>query len=258
MLLPEGSPFTIYEMSSWARSSTVPLLIVFDKKPVFRFNSSLNLDELYVEGRENAIFELPKNNDWTDIFLGLDQIFKFAELFNVVPLREQGLKAAEKWILERQEITGDWAGIIPAMLNSLLALKCLNYPVSDPIVQRGLEAIDNFAIETEESYRMQACVSPVWDTAWVVRALIESGIDPNNADIVKSSKWLIRQQILDYGDWNIKNKQGKPGGWAFEFANKFYPDLDDSAVVVMALNQAKITDEPLKTATIIRGIDYFI
>ena len=258
MLLPEGSPFTIYEMSSWARSSTVPLLIVFDKKPVFRFNSSLNLDELYVEGRENAIFELPKNNDWTDIFLGLDQIFKFAELFNVVPLREQGLKAAEKWILERQEITGDWAGIIPAMLNSLLALKCLNYPVSDPIVQRGLEAIDNFAIETEESYRMQACVSPVWDTAWVVRALIESGIDPNNADIVKSSKWLIRQQILDYGDWNIKNKQGKPGGWAFEFANKFYPDLDDSAGVVMALNQAKITDEPLKTATIIRGIDWMI
>lgn len=258
MLLPEGSPFTIYEMSSWARSSTVPLLIVFDKKPVFRFNSSLNLDELYVEGRENAIFELPKNNDWTDIFLDLDQIFKFAELFNIVPLREQGLKAAEKWILERQEITGDWAGIIPAMLNSLLALKCLNYPVSDPIVQRGLEAIDNFAIETEESYRMQACVSPVWDTAWVVRALIESGIDPNNADIVKSSKWLIRQQILDYGDWNIKNKQGKPGGWAFEFANKFYPDLDDSAVVVMALNQAKITDEPLKTATIIRGIDWMI
>ncbi len=258
MLLPEGSPFTIYEMSSWARSSTVPLLIVFDKKPVFRFNSSLNLDELYVEGRENAIFKLPKNNDWTDIFLDLDQIFKFAELFNIVPLREQGLKAAEKWILERQEITGDWAGIIPAMLNSLLALKCLNYPVSDPIVQRGLEAIDNFAIETEESYRMQACVSPVWDTAWVVRALIESGIDPNNADIVKSSKWLIRQQILDYGDWNIKNKQGKPGGWAFEFANKFYPDLDDSAVVVMALNQAKITDEPLKTATIIRGIDWMI
>ena len=258
MLLPEGSPFTIYEMSSWARSSTVPLLIVFDKKPIFRFNSSINLDELYVEGRENAIFELPKNNDWTDIFIGLDQIFKFAELFNIVPFREPGLKAAEKWILERQEITGDWAGIIPAMLNSLLALKCLNYSVSDPIVQRGLEAIDNFAIETEESYRIQACVSPVWDTAWVIRALIESGIAPNHAAVLKSSEWLIRQQILDYGDWNIKNKQGKPGGWAFEFMNKFYPDLDDSAVVVMALNQARITDKSLKTATIIRGIDWMI
>lgn len=258
MLLPEGSPFTIYEMSSWARSSTVPLLIVFDKKPIFRFDSHLNLDELYVEGRQNAIFELPKNNDWTDIFLGLDQIFKFAELFNVVPLREQGLKAAEKWILERQEITGDWAGIIPAMLNSLLALKCLNYSVSDPIIQRGLEAIDNFSIETEETYRMQACVSPVWDTAWVIRALIESGITPDHNTIVKSSEWLIRQQILDYGDWNIKNKPGKPGGWAFEFMNKFYPDLDDSAVVVMALNQARIADESLKTATIIRGIDWMI
>ncbi|MBE9143484.1 squalene--hopene cyclase [Planktothrix mougeotii] len=258
MLLPEGAPFTIYEMSSWARSSTVPLLIVFDKKPIFRFNPSLNLDELYVEGRQNTIFELPKNNDWTDIFLGLDNIFKFAELFNVVPLREQGLKAAEQWILERQEVTGDWAGIIPAMLNSLLALKCLNYSVSDPIVQRGLEAIDNFAIETEETYRMQACVSPVWDTAWVIRALIESGITPDHNTIVKSSDWLIRQQILDYGDWIVKNKQGKPGGWAFEFTNRFYPDLDDSAVVVMALNQAKIPDESLKIATIIRGIDWMI
>ncbi len=258
MLLPEGSPFTIYEMSSWARSSTVPLLIVFDKKPVFKFDPSLNLDELYVKGRQNANFDLAKNNDWTDIFVGLDQVFKFTEFLNLVPLREQGLKAAEEWILERQEVTGDWAGIIPAMLNSLLALKCLNYSVSDPIVQRGLEAIDNFAIETEETYRMQACVSPVWDTAWVIRALIESGIDPNHSAIVNSSKWLIRQQILDYGDWKVKNKQGQPGGWAFEFTNRFYPDLDDSAVVVMALNQAKIPDESLKEATIIRAINWMM
>ncbi len=258
MLLPGDFAFSIYEMSSWARSSTVPLLIVFDQKPVFSIDPKINLDELYAERRENAVFELPKNNDWTDVFVGLDQVFKAAEFFNLVPLREQGLKAAEQWILERQEPTGDWGGIIPAMLNSLLALKCLNYSVSDPIIQRGLQAVDNFAIETEETYRVQACVSPVWDTAWVVRSLIESGLSPEHPAIVKSSNWLIQQQILDYGDWNVKNKQGKPGGWAFEFDNRFYPDLDDSAVVVMALNQAIIPDESLKNSAILRGIDWMM
>jgi len=108
MLLPENFPFTIYEMSSWAISSTVPLLIVFDKKPIFSVNPTINLDELYAEGINNATFELPRQYDWTDLFLGLDTAFKFAENFNLMPLREEGLKAAEKWILSRQESTGDW------------------------------------------------------------------------------------------------------------------------------------------------------
>ncbi|MHC5833215.1 MAG: squalene--hopene cyclase, partial [Nostoc sp.] len=92
---------------------------------------------------------------------------------------------AEKWILERQEATGDWGGIIPAMLNSMLALRCLDYNPSDPIVERGLQAIDNFAIETENNYRIQPCVSPVWDTAWVIRALVDSGFAPDHPAVVK-------------------------------------------------------------------------
>ncbi|MEM8832602.1 MAG: prenyltransferase/squalene oxidase repeat-containing protein, partial [Cyanobacteria bacterium P01_G01_bin.19] len=166
MLLPEESPFTIYEMSSWARGSTVPLLIVFDRQPVFNLVNSINLDELYSEGVDNVVYELPRNNDWTDIFLALDSAFKFARDYNLVPLREEGLAAAEQWVLERQEATGDWGGIIPAMLNSMLSLRTLNYDVNDPIVRRGFQAIDNFAIEEENSYRIQPCVSPVWDTAW--------------------------------------------------------------------------------------------
>ena len=113
MLLPESSPFTIYEMSSWARGSTVPLLIVLDRKPVFDLEMAINLDELYAEGINNVRYELPANNDWTDIFLGLDNAFKFAEDFNLVPLREEGLAAAEKWVLSRQEATGDWGGDYP-------------------------------------------------------------------------------------------------------------------------------------------------
>ncbi|MBO1071969.1 MAG: squalene--hopene cyclase [Dolichospermum sp. DEX189] len=256
MLLPDNFFFNIYELSSWARSSTVPLLIVFDQKPVFKIDQPINLDELYAEGVNNVRWKLPKNGDWSDIFNILDDGFKLAESLNFVPFRNEGIKAAENWILERQEVTGDWGGIIPAMLNSLLALKCLDYDANDPIIERGLKAVDNFAIEIENSYCVQPCVSPVWDTAWAIRALIDSGFAPNNAPIVKAGEWLIEKQILDYGDWNVKNKQGKPGAWAFEFENRFYPDVDDSAVVVMALYQAKLPNEELKKQAINRALNW--
>jgi squalene-hopene/tetraprenyl-beta-curcumene cyclase len=256
MLLPENELFTIYEMSSWARGSTVPLLIVFDRRPVFSVDRDIDLNELYVEGINNVRYELPRNDDWTDLFLILDNAFKVAETFNLVPFREEGLKAAEKWVLERQEATGDWGGIIPAMLNSLLALRTLDYPLADPVIQRGLTAVDNFAIKTEHSYCVQPCVSPVWDTAWCVRALVESGMSPEDPNLVKSGEWLLAKQILDYGDWAVKNKRGTPGGWAFEFDNRFYPDLDDSAVVVMALNRLKLPDEAQKQQAIDRCLQW--
>ncbi len=255
MLLPDAFPFNIYELSSWARSSTVPLLIVFDDKPIYQIDSAIALNELYVEGADIQ-FELPRNGDWTDLFITLDNAFKLAENLNLMPLRSEGIKAAEKWILERQEATGDWGGIIPAMLNSMLALKSLNYDVNDPVVVRGLQAIDNFAIETEDSYRVQPCVSPVWDTAWAMRALIESGLAADHPAVVKAGKFLLDKQILDYGDWAVKNHQGKPGAWAFEFENRFYPDVDDSAVVVMALQIAKLPNEQLKQQAIARAINW--
>ncbi|AUB41232.1 shc, squalene-hopene/tetraprenyl-beta-curcumene cyclase [Nostoc flagelliforme CCNUN1] len=256
MLLPKAFPVNIYEMSSWARSSTVPLLIVCDRKPIFITDPTINLDELYAEGVDQVRWELPQAGDWTDLFLTLDQGFKLAESLNLVPFREEGMKAAEKWILERQEATGDWGGIIPAMLNSMLALRCLNYDRSDPIVERGLQAIDNFTIETEDSYRVQPCVSPVWDTAWAMRALVESGFAPDHPVVVQAGEWLLQKQILDYGDWAVKNRQGKPGAWAFEFDNRFYPDVDDSAVVVMALHLAKLPNEEIKQAAIARALNW--
>lgn len=252
MLLPQNPFFTIYEMSSWARSSTVPLLIVFDHRPIFNIEPKITLNELYSEGINNVKYEMPSNGDWTDIFTPLDNLFKLAQDWNIVPFREQSIQAAEKWIIEREETTGDWAGIIPAMINSLFALKTLKYHVNDPIVVRGLEAVENFAIETHDDYLIQACVSPVWDTTWSLRALVESGITPHHPNLVKGGKWLLQKQILDYGDWSVKNPQGKPGGWAFEYENRFYPDIDDSAVVIMTLNQLQLPEENLKGEAIFR------
>ncbi|PSB24273.1 squalene--hopene cyclase [Stenomitos frigidus] len=256
MLLPDAFPVNIYELSSWARGSTVPLLIVFDRKPVYVTEPAINLDELYVEGRSNVRFELPRQGDWTDLFVYLDSAFKLAENLNLVPFRQEGIDAAEKWVLERQEVTGDWGGIIPAMLNSLLALRALDYNLSDPIIERGLKAVDNFALETDDHYWIQPCISPVWDTALVMRSLVDSGLAPDHPALVRGGEWLLEKQILDYGDWAVKNRKGKPGAWAFEFDNRFYPDVDDSAVVVMALCAVQLPNEPLKQAAIARAVDW--
>jgi squalene-hopene/tetraprenyl-beta-curcumene cyclase len=257
MLLPHDlSPLTIYEMSSWARGSTVPLLIVFDRKPTWLLEPTITLDELYVEGYNRAEFSLPSKGDWSDIFLWADQAFKVAEDLDLVPFRREGIAAAEKWVLERQEATGDWGGIIPAMLNSLLALKAMNYDAADPIVARGLAAVDRFGVETEEEYWVQPCVSPVWDAALVMRSLVDSGLAPDHPALVKGAEWLIKMQILDYGDWSVKNRRGAPGAWAFEFDNRFYPDVDDTAVVVMALKAVKMPDETLKDRAIERAVKW--
>ncbi|MEM9908958.1 MAG: squalene--hopene cyclase [Cyanobacteria bacterium P01_D01_bin.44] len=256
MLLGHPLPFSIYELSSWARSSTVPLLVVFDQKPIYPVRPAFNLNELYAEGIDNVRWELPAKGDWSDCFLWLDKAFKLAEALNVIPFRQAGLQQAEKWIIERQEASGDWGGIIPAMLNSLLALRTLGYDVKDPVVQRGLQAVDNFAVETEDTYWVQACVSPVWDTALSVRALTDSGLAPDHPALVRAGEWLLDKQVLDYGDWAVKNTSGKPGGWAFEFENRFYPDVDDTAVVAMALQGISLPDGALKSAAIVRAVQW--
>jgi squalene-hopene/tetraprenyl-beta-curcumene cyclase len=256
MLLPQQPFFTIYEMSSWARGSTVPLLVVFDRKPVYRVSPHFNLDELYTEPTHERRYELERSQSWTDIFIDLDNAFKLAERFNLVPFREEGINAAEKWILERQEATGDWGGIIPAMLNSLLGLKALNYSPTDPIIERGLKAVDNFALQTDDEYWVQPCISPVWDTALVMRGLVDSGMKADHPALVKAGDWLIEKQILDYGDWSVKNPTGQPGAWAFEFDNRFYPDVDDTAVVVMALEAVKLPNEALKQHAIARACNW--
>ena len=138
--------------------------------------------------------------------------------------------------IERQEHTGDWGGIIPAMLKSMLALRAIGYDVHDPVVVRGFAAIDGFTLAHDGAYRVQPCISPVWDTGLAVRALVDAGVARDDPRLVRAASWLMEKQIVDrYGDWAVKNRTGMPGGWAFEFENAWYPDVDDTAVVAMAL-----------------------
>ncbi|MDB5027747.1 MAG: squalene/oxidosqualene cyclase [Candidatus Eremiobacteraeota bacterium] len=235
MVLPERGPLSIYDLSSWARGSTVPLILLFDRKPVY--GPAVRIDELYAEGRDLARFELPRGTDaFERFFNGFDAVLKWAERAGLVPFRSRGLALAERWTIERQEHTGDWGGIIPAMLNAMLGLRAIGYDADDPVVVRGFAAIDGFTLTASGAYRVQPCISPVWDTGLAVRALADAGVPGDDARIVAAASWLVEKQIVArYGDWAVKNRDGEPGGWAFEFENSWYPDVDDTAVVAMAL-----------------------
>jgi squalene-hopene/tetraprenyl-beta-curcumene cyclase len=256
MMFPGEGPFSIYEFSSWARGSTVPLVALFDRKPIY--GPTLALDELYAEGRENVRFRLPAPNDaFEALFLGLDWLMKFGERNGIVPFRRTGLARAEKWTVQRQEATGDWGGIIPAMLNAMLALRALGYDASDPVVVRGWSALEGFTIKDDGAYRVQPCISPVWDTGLAVRSLADAGVAPNDPRLVRAVSWLMDKQIVNtYGDWAVKNRTGKPGGWAFEFENAWYPDVDDTAVVAMALGAVDHSDPGRVRGSLARAMQW--
>ena len=250
MFLPSWFPFNVYTMASWARSSTVPLLVVLDKRPVY--DVGVMADELFVE-RDTAL----RNNDGTligSLFLIADKALKTLDRLGFVPRRAAGIAAAERWVIERQDTPGDWAGIVPAMLNSLLMFHALGYSTKHPYFKRGLDALDRFCIEEgtapggeEPQYlRLQPCISPVWDTALGLTALLEAGLVPTHPRAQAAGDWLLSKQIFRYGDWAVFNRAGKPAGWAFEFYNDYYPDVDDSAAVIMSLLATKLDDEEYK------------
>jgi squalene-hopene/tetraprenyl-beta-curcumene cyclase len=259
MLLPKWFPLNIYEMASWARSSTVPFIAVLDRKPVFGPSSGFNVDELYAEGRQNASSVLPNDGTLLSRFLLFaDSVLKLCETSGLVPFRARAIRQVEKWIVERQEPTGDWAGIIPGMLNSMLALHCLGYSIDHPVMRRGLEAMDRFGMEEPSTFHIQPCISPVWDTALSIIGLVDSGMPADAVPVRRAAEWLVSKQVLKYGDWSIKNKHGKPGGWAFEFYNDNYPDVDDAAAVVSALDRVKTANETRKRAAVTAGVEWVL
>lgn len=240
MLFPVGFPMNIYEMSSWARATVVPLLILWHCKPVMQSSRTFSLEELRSDAPESRKQSGQGStlDGWGRFFHLSDRVLKLYEKKPLPWVRRRALRLAEQWILERQDPTGEWGGIMPAMMNSVMALKCLGYPLSNEVIRKGLEAIHRFAIEDSRTLRLQSCVSPVWDTANTCLALLESGLPRDRSSIEKAVAWLWSKQTREKGDWAIKNTQAKPGGWSFEFENQFYPDSDDTLAVLTVLNQS--------------------
>lgn len=259
MLLPSWAYFNLYELSSWSRATITPLSIVMAKRPVTQIPQEARVQELYCHPPRPTDFTISNEDGiftWKNFFIGVDHLLKIYEKSPVRPLEKRGLAVAEQWVLDHQEETGDWGGIQPAMLNSVLALHTLGYPIDHPAMARGLQALANFTIETRGSLVLQSCISPVWDTALALKALIDSGLPTDHPAAVQAAEWLLAQEVKIRGDWRIKCPELKPGGWAFEFRNDHYPDVDDSGFVMLAIRDAAVADPESRDEAIRRGIDW--
>ena len=245
MFLPSWFPFNIYEFSSWARATIVPMLIILSQRPVHPIPQWAHIDELFPEPRERTDYSLPHPAGlvgWRRFFYLADKVLRLYDRVPIKPGRKMAIRKAVRWIITHQEADGSWGGIQPPWVYSLIALKQLRYSMEHPVMKKGFEGFEGFAIEEGTTWRVQACVSPVWDTCLLLIGLLDSGMAPQDPALQRTARWLLREQILAGGDWQVKNK-GTPGGWAFEFENDTYPDLDDSAEVIMALDGVQLDED---------------
>jgi squalene-hopene/tetraprenyl-beta-curcumene cyclase len=229
---PTFLPFNLYDFACWARGTIAPLLIVISRRPVR--DLGVDVAELTVPGTEQRMHRVPGSG----FFWWLDHALKLYDASPLQPGRAASRRSLVRWIGDRQEADGSWGGIQPPWVYSLIALNLEGMTVDHPLMRRGLDGLNGFALRDDGGWRLQACMSPVWDTAWVVLALRRAGLPREHPAIRSAVDWLLTEQIMGGGDWQVKAPLERCGGWAFEFDNDIYPDIDDTAVVVLALLEA--------------------
>lgn len=252
LLIGKWFHVNFWEMSNWSRAMLVPLAIINHFKPTRIPKKHVNLDELYPQGFHERDLALPPDPDrisWRNFFLWLDRLHKFAEKFaeyGIHPFRRRALKKCENWMLERFEGSDGLAAIFPAMLNAVIALKALGYPEDHPQLLRAEKEFKRLEHETEDDIRIEPCLSPVWDTAIVAICLRQSGLPADDPRLKQAAEWLMGKEIRRRGDWIHKNPVDvEPSGWVFEYNNEWNPDVDDTAMVLLALRQIA-TDHPAR------------
>ena len=260
MLLPDWFYLNIYEMSSWTRAIVIPLAILYAHKPRWSLPTSVRADELFRDpGQKAAAFDWDQQwFTWRNFFLALDRGFKLYERLPWKPLRQRALRQARQWLLEHLERSDGLGTIYPAMMNAIFALVALGHAPDDPLTAREIGHLASFEIEENDTIRVQPCTSPVWDTAIALVALEEAGLPADHPALVKAATWLVEKQLLGPGDWQVKNRDAEPGGWAFEFRNDFYPDVDDTAFVLMALQRVDYPDKARMERAIRRGLAWLL
>jgi squalene-hopene/tetraprenyl-beta-curcumene cyclase len=246
ILLPSWFPLNIYDFASWARQTIVPLTVVASHRP--QRSLGFDLDELRTGAAPPARAPV---TTWAGRFQLLDRALHLYERRPLRSLRRQALNLCAEWIVRRQEADGCWGGIQPPWVYSIMALHLLGYPLDHPVLRRGIDALESFTVVENGMRRLEACQSPVWDTALAVVALRDAGVPPQHPAMLAAAEWLLEQEVRVPGDWAVKRPALEPGGWAFEFENDNYPDIDDTAEVVMAL-RATAHPEPDRVDAAIR------
>jgi squalene-hopene/tetraprenyl-beta-curcumene cyclase len=253
VLFPDWFYFNIYEISAWSRAILVPLSIFYAKKPFKKLPAEQGIGELFVGGRENCDLRLRWDSkhpiSWRNFFIFTDRVAHLAERVHIRPLRKMALKKAEKWMLEHFERSDGLGAIYPAMLNAIVALRYLGYSADDPQVIRAMDEFERLGIDCPDgqpdcptpTFRMQPCLSPVWDTAQVLSALGEAGVRSDDPRLLKAADWLLSKEIRYKGDWSHNAPNLEPSCWCFFYKNDHQPDVDDTCEVLLAL---KSVDNP--------------
>lgn len=240
MMLPEWFPFHLSKVAYWSRTVIVPLLILMSRKPLAANPGNVHIRELFCTPPEHVkqYNVNPTGSRVGDVFLGLDKILQKVEPF--FPFRKKCENLALQFIDERLNGEDGLGAIYPAMANVVMAYHILGYPEDHPNAKIAWQAIEKLLIEREDgTLSCQPCLSPVWDTGLAAHAMLEAGLEPDDPKILQALDWLVDRQILEtVGDWAVRRPNVRPGGWAFQYANDHYPDVDDTAVVVMAMHRA--------------------
>ncbi len=264
MLLPRWAPFNIYRFASWARATIVPMTVILSVHPTRPPRESAWIMELYPPGPFSYTLTRWRANPFSlkGVFLVLDRVMRLYRNLPLMPGRGRALLAAVDWIVGHQEGDGSWAGIQPPWVYSLIALSALGFPLSHPVIAKGLEGFrEHWSVPSSdgEALRVQACLSPVWDTCLAMRGLLDSGVPSEHPAIQRAATWLVGKEIRVKGDWAVFKPHLEPSGWPFEFDNAHYPDIDDSAIIVSDLASTHIDDpdgERAKNEAVNRAVNW--
>ena len=251
VLLPRHVPLNIYDFACWARQTIVALTIVGAYRPTRPLPAGVGVDELRAGP---APRRTTPSAGWGRAFELADVALHRYERRPIARLRRHALDRAEQWIVRRQEADGGWGGIQPPWVYSLIALHLRGYDVDHPVLRAGLDGLDGFTIVDEGGRRLEACQSPVWDTALAVLALADAGTPADDPVLTRAAAWLVDREIRVRGDWSVRRPRLEPGGWAFEFANVNYPDIDDTAEVALALGRTAVDSED----AVARGVAWML
>ncbi len=246
MLLPKWAPFNIYEMSAWSRTIIVPLAIMWSFRPVRALPENWGVRELFVKSPEQLPAAMPQSAavdaltqkrwvNWRVVFNGIDWGLKLLEKCRLRPLRKRSLRLASEWMLERLEGSDGLGAIFPPIIWSVISLRCLGYAEDSPEVQAQLHELKELVVSDGDADHLQPCKSPVWDTAIATIALRDAGLRTDHPALKRAADWLLSKECRRAGDWAMRDSKCEPSGWYFEFNNDFYPDVDDTCMVVMAL-----------------------
>ena len=238
--LPKWFFFNLKKVSYWSRCVIVPLLILFAKRPVHALKPEQGIRELFISDPD-TLKHIDKVNHvglLKNVFVIFDRCLKILEPLIPAWLRAMSLRKIEHWVRVHMRGEGGIGAIYPAMANAVMALKVLGNDPSDPDLARGIQAIEDLVLENEKETYVQPCVSPIWDSCLSISALSETGLADDHPAITSGVDWLFSKQVFVRGDWADNAPDLDGGGWAFQFENEFYPDVDDTSMVIMALLRA--------------------